>query len=79
MTTNTDLERFKQSYITESLELLAEMEERLLELDPEAADNEQLNAIFRCAHSIKGGSGAFGLTYITNFTHVLEALLYQSA
>ncbi len=75
MTTNTDLERFKQSYINESLELLAEMEERLLDLDPETADNEQLNAIFRCAHSIKGGSGAFGLTYITNFTHVLEALL----
>ena len=70
-----DLDQFKQTYITECFELLVEMEERLLALDPEAADMEQLNAIFRCAHSIKGGSGAFGLGYITNFTHVLEALL----
>lgn len=70
-----DLDQFKQTYITECLELLVEMEERLLGLDPEAPDREQVNAIFRCAHSIKGGSGAFGFDYITNFTHVLEALL----
>ena len=70
-----DLDQFKQTYITECFELLVEMEERLLGLDVEAVDNESLNAIFRCAHSIKGGSGAFGLDYITNFTHVLEALL----
>src|SRR3954468_24471902 len=69
------LDQFKQTYITECFELLVEMEERLLALNVEAADNEALNAIFRCAHSIKGGSGAFGLDYITNFTHVLEALL----
>jgi len=71
----TDLDQFKQTYFTECFELLGEMEEGLMGLDVEAADMEQLNAIFRCAHSIKGGSGAFGFTYITNFTHVLEALL----
>jgi two-component system chemotaxis sensor kinase CheA len=69
------MDRFRETYITECFELLADMEERLLSLDPDNADTEQLNAIFRCAHSIKGGSGAFGLSYITNFTHVLEALL----
>lgn len=71
----TDLDQFKHTYITECFELLVEMEEKLMALDCEAADMEQLNAIFRCAHSIKGGSGAFGLDYITDFTHVLEALL----
>ncbi len=70
-----DLDQFKQTYITECFELLVEMEERLLGLDVDSVDNEAVNAIFRCAHSIKGGSGAFGLDYITNFTHVLEALL----
>lgn len=70
-----DLDQFKQTYITECFELLVEMEEKLMALDPDAAEMEQLNAIFRCAHSIKGGSGAFGFDYITNFTHVLEALL----
>ena len=53
------LDQFKQTYITECFELLSDMEERLLNLDTESVDNEALNAIFRCAHSIKGGSGAF--------------------
>lgn len=69
------LDQFKQTYITECFELLGDMESLLLALDIEAADMEQLNAIFRCAHSIKGGAGAFGLDSIMNFTHVLEALL----
>lgn len=69
------LDQFKQTYITECFELLSDMESLLLELDVDSADTEQLNAIFRCAHSIKGGAGAFGLSYIVNFTHVLEALL----
>jgi two-component system chemotaxis sensor kinase CheA len=70
-----DLDQFKHTYITECFELLVEMEERLLGLDVESVDNEAVNAIFRCAHSIKGGSGAFGFDFITHFTHVLEALL----
>jgi len=69
------LDQFKQTYITECFELLSDMEERLLNLDTDAVDNEALNAIFRCAHSIKGGSGAFGFDYITEFTHALETLL----
>ncbi|MEQ1705080.1 MAG: chemotaxis protein CheA [Rickettsiales bacterium] len=69
------LDQFKQTYITECFELLGDMESHLLGLDVDAVDLEQLNAIFRCAHSIKGGAGAFGLDAIMNFTHVLEALL----
>lgn len=69
------LDQFKQTYITECFELLVDMEAYLLALDIDAVDTEQLNAIFRCAHSIKGGAGAFGLDAIMNFTHVLEALL----
>jgi two-component system, chemotaxis family, sensor kinase CheA len=69
------LDQFKQTFLTECAELLVEMESRLVDLTPENADSEKLNAIFRCAHSIKGGAGAFGLDSITQFTHVLEALL----
>lgn len=70
-----ELQQFRETYITECFELLGDMEERLLRLDPEAASNDELNAIFRCAHSIKGGAGAFGFSGIANFTHVLETLL----
>lgn len=53
------------------------MEAGLLELDPIAIDDETINAIFRAAHSIKGGSATFGFTSVSEFTHVLETLLDQ--
>ncbi|WP_237172228.1 chemotaxis protein CheA [Pandoraea norimbergensis] len=51
------------------------MEHLLLALDVSAPDNEQLNAIFRAAHSIKGGAATFGFTALTETTHLLENLL----
>jgi two-component system chemotaxis sensor kinase CheA len=68
------MDQFKNTYITECLELLGQMETELMDLDA-SANKEKLNAIFRCAHSIKGGAGAFGFTAIAQFTHTLEALL----
>ena len=47
----------------------------LVSLDLDAPDADQLNAIFRAAHSIKGGSGTFGFTDMTEVTHILETLL----
>ncbi len=70
-----DFDQFKDTFITESFELLEEMEERLLCLDEGDVDLDEVNAIFRCAHSIKGGGGAFGFSRLVNFTHILEALL----
>lgn len=70
-----NMDEFKQIFFTECAELLADMEERLMKLEEGSQDLDQLNAIFRCAHSIKGGAGAFGLDAIMHFTHALEALL----
>ena len=44
------------------------METELLNLDVGAADSETINTIFRAAHSIKGGSGTFGLSAVADFT-----------
>ncbi|WP_435628360.1 chemotaxis protein CheA [Candidatus Ferrigenium straubiae] len=70
-----DMSQFYQVFFEESAEHLASMESLLLELDLDAPDADQLNAIFRAAHSIKGGSGTFGFTDMTEVTHVLETLL----
>lgn len=51
-----DISDFYQTFFDEADELLADMEQHLLELDPLAPDIEPLNAIFRAAHSIKGGA-----------------------
>jgi len=71
----TDMTQFYQVFFEEASELLAEMETRLLGLDLNAPSIEDLNAIFRTAHSIKGGAGTFGFSDMTDLTHVLESLL----
>lgn len=67
--------RFIRPFFDEADELLADMEQHLLELDPLAPDIEPLNAIFRAAHSIKGGAATFGFTVLQETTHLLENLL----
>ena len=70
-----DMSQFFQVFFDETEELLAEMEKLLLAIDLDMPDDEDLNAIFRAAHSIKGGAGTFGITDLTEVTHVLETLL----
>jgi len=70
-----DISDFYQTFFDEADELLADMEQHLLDLAPEAPDSEQLNAIFRAAHSIKGGAGTFGFTVLQETTHLMENLL----
>ena len=72
---SVDMSQFYQVFFEESAELLAEMENLLLKIDMESPDVEELNAIFRVAHSIKGGASTFGFTDMTEVTHVLESLL----
>ena len=70
-----DISDFYQTFFDEADELLADMEQHLLGLDPQEPDSEQLNAIFRAAHSIKGGAGTFGFTVLQDTTHILENIL----
>lgn len=70
-----DITEFYQTFFDEADELLADMEQHLLLLDPENPDQEQMNAIFRSAHSIKGGAATFGFVKLQQTTHVLENLL----
>ncbi|TLX48632.1 chemotaxis protein CheA [Pseudoalteromonas phenolica] len=72
-----DLSQFFEVFFEESLEGLDAMEAELLNLEPGNEDMETINTIFRAAHSIKGGSGTFGFTSVSDFTHVLETLLDQ--
>lgn len=73
-----DISDFYQTFFDEADELLADMEQHLLDLAPESPDAEQLNAIFRAAHSIKGGAGTFGFTILQETTHLMENLLDEA-
>ena len=70
-----DLTQFYQIFFEEAGENLDQMEQMLLALDVEKADDEELNAIFRCAHSIKGGAATFGFADVAELTHQMESLL----
>ena len=70
-----DMSQFYQVFFEETAEHLASLETLLLEVDRDNPDPEQLNAIFRAAHSIKGSSGTFGFNDMMDVTHVLETLL----
>ncbi|MFZ6644222.1 chemotaxis protein CheA [Undibacterium sp. TJN25] len=70
-----DMSQFYQVFFDEAEELLAEKEKLLLAVDVSSPSEEELNAIFRTAHSIKGGASTFGLTDMSEVTHILESLL----
>src|SRR5690606_16048400 len=69
------MRQFYRTFFEEAAELLAEMERLLLEVEADAPYTEQLNAVFRAAHSIKGGAATFGFVALTETTHLLENLL----
>ncbi|WP_354679055.1 Hpt domain-containing protein, partial [Cupriavidus plantarum] len=75
MSVDIDITQFYQTFFEEAEELLVEMEQLLLGLDLDAPDAEELNAIFRAAHSIKGGAATFGFSALTETTHIFENLL----
>jgi two-component system chemotaxis sensor kinase CheA len=73
-----DISDFYQTFFDEADELLADMEQHLLALNPQVPEKELMNAIFRSAHSIKGGAGTFGFTVLQETTHLLENLLDEA-
>src|SRR5476651_653623 len=69
-----DLNRFIATFFDEAQEHLESIEEKAMALGSGHADTETLNSIFRAAHSIKGGSGTFGFTQLSEATHEMETL-----
>ena len=70
-----DMNQFHDVFFEEAEEHLGNMESFLLDIDLAAPDGEVINAVFRAAHSIKGGAGMFGFTGLINLTHEAENLL----
>ena len=75
MSFDAEMRAALETFTIESMELLQEMEEFLLNIETEDNPSEHINAIFRAAHTIKGSAGLFGLDHIVEFTHVVESVL----
>lgn len=69
-----DKSQFFQVFFEEAGEHLSELERLLLILDVQSPNQEELNAIFRAIHSIKGGAGTFGFTGLVDVAHIFETV-----
>jgi two-component system chemotaxis sensor kinase CheA len=74
VTLDPEMAEIVKVFFQESREGLDAMESGLLGLGA-TADTENINTIFRAAHSIKGGSATFGFAEVAAFTHGVETLL----
>ena len=72
MTMDFDFELLRQTFLAESEEGLAAMEEALIALEADPDDLEPLQSIFRTAHTLKGSSAMVGFDNVAEFSHLLE-------
>lgn len=70
-----DFTQALNTFFDESRDLLADMETILLYAESAALEGDEMNALFRCAHTIKGSAGMFGLEPVVRFTHEVETVL----
>jgi len=63
------------AFISEAGEQTEALETLLLELEEQPGNRELLDSLFRCAHTVKGSAGIFGLSKVVEFTHHVETLL----
>lgn len=70
-----DLSKARDTFLQEARELLQDFEALLLQAESASLGEEELNALFRTAHTIKGSAGLFGFDAIVAFTHTVENVL----
>ncbi len=78
MSMQDDLDFIAQAmpaFISEAAEQIEAIETLLLELEEQPDNRELLDSLFRCAHTVKGSAGIFGLNRVVEFTHHVETLL----
>jgi two-component system chemotaxis sensor kinase CheA len=63
------------AFISEAQEQIETLEQLLLQLEDTPGNRDLLDALFRCAHTVKGSAGIFGLDRVVDFTHHVETLL----
>ncbi len=63
------------AFISEAGEQTEAIETLLLELEEQPDNRELLDNLFRCAHTVKGSAGIFGLNKVVEFTHHVETML----
>lgn len=67
----------REAFREEALELLADLEAALLELEERPDDADLIDCAFRAMHTIKGSGAMFGFSEISELTHEVETVFDQ--
>jgi two-component system chemotaxis sensor kinase CheA len=70
-----EIDQFKKIFFEECQDLLAVSENHLNALKNDTYTLDDIHAIFRSVHTIKGGAGSFGLDALVSYAHILETFL----
>ncbi|MGV8834069.1 MAG: chemotaxis protein CheA [Devosia sp.] len=66
-----------ETFRQEARELLEQLEEGLLDLEQNPANDDLINSTFRALHTIKGSGAMFGFTAVAGFVHEFETAFDQ--
>ena len=67
-----DVSQYLEIFIDESNEHLQSLSDQLMILEKEPENSDNINEIFRAAHSLKGMAGTMGYKRMQNLTHDME-------
>ncbi len=70
-----DMSQYRELFISESREHLHSMGELIVRLEKEADNRENIDSLFRCAHSVKGMAASMGYGDISELAHKIEDLM----
>ena len=65
-------EELLKEWFEEAYDLIDGIEQSLLVLESNTSDTEAIDALFRAAHTLKGGSATVQFSEISHFTHTME-------
>ncbi|MBT1705061.1 chemotaxis protein CheA [Chryseosolibacter indicus] len=68
------MDKLKALFVTEALELIADLERVLLEFEKDLHNEESVQVIFRVMHTLKGSASMFGFDTLSALTHDLETV-----
>ncbi|MBN1157082.1 chemotaxis protein CheA [Candidatus Woesearchaeota archaeon] len=66
---------YKQEFLSEARENLEKLNENLLAIEKDYSNAENINAVFRAFHTLKGNSAAMGYMTFSELAHTLEDVL----
>lgn len=68
------MEQFKQKFIEDAIDLVADLELNILALETSPNDRKLIQEVFRVMHTLKGVSSMYGFDLISKLTHDIETI-----